>query len=91
MLESRVTVDNRLGLHARAAAQLVKVSGKFSSRISLIREDNSWVADAKSILGILTISASNGTPLVIQVDGEDELLALEAVLKLFSARFGESQ
>ena len=89
MLEKHVTVENVLGLHARAAAQLVKLSSSFKSSITLIREDNSAVADAKSILSLLTISASIGTPLIVRVEGEDEQQAVEAVDQLFSNKFGE--
>ena len=91
MLETRVTVENRLGLHARAAAQLVKLSNSFKSRITLTREDNSAVADAKSILSILTISASVGTDLIIEADGEDEEQAVRDIKDLFTRKFGEGQ
>jgi phosphocarrier protein HPr len=90
MLEARLMVENRLGLHARAAAQLVKLTSEFRSDVTLIREDNSAIADAKSILSILTISASIGTPLVIQAHGDDEKKAIEAVVNIFSQKFGES-
>jgi phosphocarrier protein HPr len=89
MHEAHVVVTNQLGLHARAAAKLVKLSQLFNSSISLIREDNSAVADAKSILSILTISASIGTPLIVRVDGEDEREAVDAIVDLFSQKFGE--
>ena len=82
-------VTNQLGLHARAAAKLVKLSQLFNSSITLIREDNSAVADAKSILSILTISASIGTPLIVRVDGDDEREAVDAIVDLFSQKFGE--
>jgi len=84
-----VVVTNQLGLHARAAAKLVKLSQLFNSSITLIREDNSAVADAKSILSILTISASIGTPLIVRVDGDDEREAVDAIVDLFSQKFGE--
>jgi phosphotransferase system HPr (HPr) family protein len=90
MLEARVMVENQLGLHARAAAKLAKLSDAFDSSITLIREDNSAVADAKSILSILTISASIGTHLIVHADGRDERKAVAAVVDLFSQKFGES-
>ena len=91
MLEAHVTVENQLGLHARAAAQLVKLSNSFESNIKITREDNSAVADAKSILSILTISASTGTQLLIEADGEDEQEAIREIRELFSRKFGEDQ
>jgi phosphocarrier protein HPr len=90
MLESTVTVVNRLGLHARAAAQLVKLAGRFRSKVTLVRVDNGVLADAKSILTVLMLAASVGTELRVQADGEDERQAVDEVAALFANRFGES-
>ena len=79
MLETKVKIVNPLGLHARAAAQLVRLSATFKSRICLKRTDDSVVADAKSILSVLALSASRGTELIVEVSGVDEKAALEAV------------
>ena len=89
MLEARVKIVNRRGLHARAAAKLVGLAGKFDSEIKLRRVDNRAVADAKSILNILTLAASKGVELDINVNGNDEQNALAAVKKLFDDGFGE--
>lgn len=89
MLEQRVKIINPLGLHARAAAQLVKLAGGFKSRILLKRLDASVIADAKSILNILTLAAPRGTELDVEVDGVDESAALEAVTAIFARGFGE--
>lgn len=89
MLESRVKIVNQLGLHARAAAQLVRLAGNFSSKIKIRRADNGVVADAKSILSVLTLAASKGTELNIEVEGEDEQEASQAVEQLFINGFGE--
>ncbi len=89
MLEAKVKVINQLGLHARAAAQLVRLAAKFESRIILIREDNAVIADAKSILSVLTLAAAQGTKLKIEVEGSDEQKALQAVEEIFSNGFGE--
>ena len=89
MLESKIKVINPLGLHARAAAQLVRLAGKFKSRIKLKRVDNNVNADAKSILSILTLAASKGTYLKIIVEGKDEREALQAVEEMFANGFGE--
>ena len=89
MLEGTVKVINPLGLHARAAAQLVKLAGRFKSKITVNRPDNSAFANAKSMLSVLTLAASINTVLELNVTGEDEAAAFEAVCKLFSSGFGE--
>ncbi|MDQ3132030.1 MAG: HPr family phosphocarrier protein [Acidobacteriota bacterium] len=89
MLEAKVKVINQLGLHARAAAQLVRLAAKFESRIILIREDNAVIADAKSILSVLTLAAAKGTEMKLQVDGTDEQAALQSTFDLFANGFGE--
>jgi phosphocarrier protein HPr len=89
MLERRVKIINPLGLHARAAAQLVRLAGTFKSKILLKRVDSAVVADAKSILNVLTLAAPRGSELDIEVNGEDELIALDAVIDLFARGFGE--
>ena len=89
MLEGTVKVINPLGLHARAAAQLVRLAGTFRSRILIKRTDNAVFADAKSILSVLTLAASMGRELELNVEGEDEAEAFEAVSNLFRNGFGE--
>lgn len=89
MREIRVTVVNPLGLHARAAAQLVRLAGSFQSRIVLRRVGSEISADARSILSLLTLSASIGSHLDIKVEGEDAEAALAAVSELFETGFGE--
>lgn len=89
MLEARVRIVNRLGLHARAAAQLVKVASAFRSDIQLQKDDDSISADSKSILGILTLAASQGTNLKLEIEGDDEKDAMKAIIELFTNGFGE--
>jgi phosphotransferase system HPr (HPr) family protein len=89
MLEREISVINPLGLHARAAAQLVRLANSFRSKITLERTDTAVFADAKSILSVLTLAASMGTMLIVKVTGEDEEAALEAVTELFATGFGE--
>jgi phosphocarrier protein HPr len=89
MLEAKVKIINQLGLHARAAAQLVRLAGKFKSRIILTRTDNEVMADAKSILSVLTLAAPKGTELKLNVEGEDEREAIVAVEEIFINGFGE--
>jgi len=82
-------VTNTLGLHARAAAQLVKGVTPFQSRVVLKRLDGERSADAKSILAVLTLAAVKGTEIEVTAEGADESDALLAVSKLFEAGFGE--
>jgi phosphotransferase system HPr (HPr) family protein len=89
MLKSRVIVINRLGLHARAAAQLVRLASSFQSKIRITRADNAVVADAKSILSVLTLAASLGVELEIEIEGADEQEALRALEEIFRNGFGE--
>ena len=89
MLEATVKIINPLGLHARAAAQLVRLAGKFKSRIKLTRLDNAVTADAKSILSVLTLAAARGTELTLTVEGEDEDQSLNAIEEIFKNGFGE--
>jgi len=88
--ERTLQVTGRLGLHARAAANLVRVANRFRSTLTIHRLDGSDAeADAKSILEILTLAASRGTKLRIVAHGVDEQEALDAVVGLFSRNFDE--
>jgi len=89
MREGTVKVINPLGLHARAAAQLVRIAVGFKSEIILMRVDNRTIADAKSMLSVLTLAASIRTVLELNVVGEDEEPAFNAITKLFDNGFGE--
>ncbi len=89
MLKVKLKVVNQLGLHARAAAQLVRLAGSFQSDITLKRADNAVVADAKSILSVLTLAAAKGTILELQAEGADEKRALERIEEIFLDGFGE--
>ena len=91
MAERRVQVTGPLGLHARAAANLVRVASQFQSSLTLQRLDGNAEADAKSILSILTLAASRGTDLKVVAHGVDEQEALEAVVALFSRDFDETE
>ena len=91
MAERTLRVTGRLGLHARAAANLVRVASKFQSNITLKRLDNSVEGDAKSILSILMLAASRGTELLVVAVGSDEQPALDAVLNLFARDFDEPE
>ena len=87
MIHCEVTVRNRLGLHARAAARFVHAANGFRSRVTLSRDGRTM--DGKSILGILLLAASQGTALELGADGEDEDAALSALAALVEGGFGE--
>jgi phosphotransferase system HPr (HPr) family protein len=89
VIEKRVKVTNRLGLHARAAARLVHAANQFHSILRLERIDDQASADAKSILSVLMLAASRGTELTVQAEGLDEAEAIDALSQLFSNGFGE--
>jgi phosphotransferase system HPr (HPr) family protein len=89
MPEANIKIINPLGLHARAAAQLVRLAGTFKARVTLVRLDNQVVADAKSILSVLTLAAGKGTELKLTVEGIDEEQAFESVKEIFARGFGE--
>ncbi len=89
MLEATVRLTNTLGLHARAAAQLVRLANRFKSSIILKRHDNAVTANAKSILSVLSIAASFGVELQVIADGDDEAEAIAQIEKLFTDKFGE--
>ena len=89
MLKGEVTILNSLGLHARAAARLVRAASVYKSEILLSTPDDKTVVNAKSILSLLTLAATTGESLVLTVDGEDEETAFDTVKRLFASGFGE--
>jgi len=89
MIRLPLLITNKLGLHARAAAKLVRLVCGFSSDVHLSRENQNQHIDARSILGILMMAASQGTRLMAAVDGADEAEASEAIRELFEHGFGE--
>jgi phosphocarrier protein len=91
MIQLSVEVENRLGLHARAAAKLVRTASRFSSDIHISRVGAEQRIDSKSILGILMLAASQGTILAFCIEGGDESEAAEAIRALFRSRFGEKE
>ncbi len=89
MIEKQMTISNRLGLHARAAAKFVQLAGRFRASITLSKDGQ--MVDGKSILGILTLAAAQGTNLALRADGEDESEAVAALVELIDGKFGEGQ
>ncbi len=89
MTREQVMISNKLGLHARAAAKLVHTASAFEAEIFVGTEHEE--VNAKSILGILTLAATKGTPLVVRAEGPDEEAAVRAIVDLFADKFGEGQ
>lgn len=82
-----VTVVNRLGMHARAAAKFVHLATRFEASVQVARESRRM--DGKSIMGILLLAAACGSTLTISADGVDEQEAIEALTALIASGFGE--
>lgn len=91
MVERTLLIKGRLGLHARAAAKLVRVASEFQSQVLLRRIESDVTADAKSILSVLMLAASRGTELRARADGVDEVAAMDAIEAFFAAGFGEPE
>jgi phosphocarrier protein HPr len=87
MVTREVTIINKLGLHARPAAQLVKTASQFSAEI-FFKKGNLEV-NGKSIMGVMMLAAEKGSKILITADGDDEVQALEALVKVFQTKFGE--
>lgn len=87
MTRRELLICNRLGLHARAAAKLVQMANQFKAQVFISTERMS--ANAKSILGVLTLAAAKDTPVTLEVDGPDEAEAMEKLEALILGKFGE--
>ena len=88
-VNSEVTVINKLGLHARASAQLVKLAGTYASDIRLTLREQS--VDGKNIMGLMMLAATYGSRIMVTAEGEDADRAVERIGALFSERFGEPE
>jgi phosphocarrier protein len=87
MIEETLEIKNKHGLHARPAAHLVKVAGKFKSDIKIFKDG--LEVNAKSIMGVMMLAAEPGSEVLIQVAGEDEAQAIEELRDLFEKKFYE--
>lgn len=88
MIEKKVIIINKLGLHARASAKIVSVCNHYKSNI-IIKFNNRY-ANAKSIMGIMMLSAAQNSELTLIANGEDEELAVNAIINLINNKFGEN-
>ncbi len=89
MIETQVTIINKLGLHARAAAKFVSCTSAFSSKVQA--GTNGKLVDAKSIMSVMMLAAGQGTVLDLRIEGTDEDAALEAIQALIDNRFDEAE
>ena len=87
--EATITIVNRLGLHARAAAKFVNLAKKYSSTIVLSKDAEH--ADGKSIMSVMLLAAPIGTEIVLSVSGPDEAEAFTELSELIGNRFGEEE
>ncbi len=89
MVEKTIVIKNKLGLHARAAVKFVNMANRYSSSVKIIKDETE--IDGKSILGILTLAAIQGTSIVLRISGKDENDALKALEDLVKGKFGERE
>ena len=87
MPKKAVIIKNKLGLHARAAGQIVQLANKYVSEVMI--HTNNMTANGKSVLGILTLDASLGTELIFEVNGDDAHELLDKLAELIENKFGE--
>ena len=85
----KLKIENDLGLHARAAAKIVELAGRYSSKLFLKKDDRE--VDGSSILSILTLSCPKGTNIEARIEGKDSEELLEALKGLFKEKFGEDK
>ena len=88
MPEREAKIVNKLGIHARPAAEIVKAAGKFKSNITIVRDD--LEVNAKSIMGVMMLAAEFGSTIALRATGDDADAALEALCAVIANKFGES-
>lgn len=89
MIKENITIINKLGLHARAAAKLVAAASHFSSSVQVFKDGRG--ADAKSIMAVMMLAASKGSELTFEIEGKDEAQAWESIQTLINNRFDEGE
>jgi phosphocarrier protein HPr len=87
-MEREFIIPNRLGLHARAAAQLVQLMGRFESSCSITKDE--LTVNGKSIMGVLTLAAAKGSKILVRMEGDDAEQAMAALEDLINRHFGET-
>ena len=89
MQQREVEIVNKLGLHARASAKLTQLAAKYQSDVQMSRSGRK--VNAKSIMGVMMLAAGKGARVVVEVDGPDETVAMDAIVALIGDYFGEGQ
>ena len=89
MIQTSLTINNKLGLHARASAKLTKLASGFKSEIHLSR--NGRRVNAKSIMGVMMLAAGMGSQIEVEVEGPDAQEAIDALRRLIEGKFGEGE
>lgn len=89
MLRNKITIINKLGLHARASMKLMNLASRYQSKVNI--EYHNQNVDAKDILEIMVLAASQGAEIDIITDGPDETEAMEKIAELINDRFGEDE
>jgi len=89
MQQREIEITNNLGLHARAAAKLTQLAGKFAADVWVTRDGRR--VNAKSIMGVMMLAAAKGATVVVETNGADEAEAMAALVGLISDRFGEGE
>ncbi len=87
MPERTVQIVNRNGLHARPAAEIVKLASKFQAEITIVKDDLD--VNGKSIMGVMMLAAEHGSSITLRAEGPDAAQALEALATLVGNKFGE--
>ncbi|MEX0806799.1 MAG: HPr family phosphocarrier protein [Candidatus Binatia bacterium] len=85
----KIEIKNKLGIHARAAALLVQTVNRFSAQVSIAKDGQT--TDARSIMGVLTLAATQGSKIEVEAIGEDAEQAVRAIEKLIDKRFNEHE
>ena len=89
MIKQEIQIINKLGLHARASTKLTQTASQYACEIWI--ERNARRVNAKSIMGVMMLAASNGSTITLETDGKDEQPAMDALVQLINSRFGEPE
>jgi phosphocarrier protein HPr len=89
MIKTKITIINKLGLHARASAKFVSTTTKFQSHIEVTKDKQT--VNGKSIMGVMMLAANKGSELILEIEGPDEVEMEKAVVNLINNRFDEAE
>ena len=89
MIQQKIRIINKLGLHARASAKLTQLASKFKSEVWITRDERR--VNAKSIMGVMMLAAGKGSILLLEAEGEDEIICISELYHLIQNKFGEEE